>query len=183
MKCASPTSAVFEEVRRKTSRNREGRGQTPVVHADPNRMRPRDIPHQTSCNRVGIDTQRTRFKSWQPPRSRTGPRGRFENAAAWSRRHHVALSSNGADSCLQRHRGLVHDQARRVLDGNGEDWGGDDVWASRANLHQEAGANPADSEAAPPDAGSIDISQCRIGKEGASLYVDLWPVSDDHAIQ
>jgi len=78
---------------------------------------------------------------------------------------------------------LMYDRTGCLLGRDGADWRSDDAPASRTNLHEQADANPADFKAASPDAGSIDIGRCRIGKESAALNVDIRPLSDDHAVQ
>jgi len=61
---------------------------------------------------------------------------RHDESAKSAPGHDVALSLKAVDdSYVERHSGLMHDHARRLLGGNGQDWRGDDVPASGANLH------------------------------------------------
>lgn len=78
---------------------------------------------------------------------------------------------------------LMHDRTRSTLSGNGANAGRDDATASRPNLDQQADTNPANLQAAAPQARSVEIGGGGIGKEGAALNVDSRPIRYDDSVQ
>ena len=70
---------------------------------------------------------------------------------------------------------LMRDRAQRRLDDNAADRRRDDGLISTTNLHRQADPNPADSEAAPGAAGTIEVRRRRIGKIRAALNVTSSP--------